>query len=66
MDPQSNAEYGPAVVLLVDGLRRERQRPLRVTGPVRTVLLHVGLALMIAVITLFGVLDSSQFIYFQF
>ena len=54
------------VVLLVDGLRRERQRPLRVTGPVRTVLLHVGLALMIAVITLFGVLDSSQFIYFQF
>jgi len=54
------------VVLLVDGLRRERQCPLRVTGPVRTVLLHVGLALMIAVITLFGVLDSSQFIYFQF
>ena len=44
------------------GLLQERSHPLRLS-PVSQ---HLAVALMIAVITLFGILDSSQFIYFQF
>lgn len=55
------------LVMLVDGIRRERRvEPSGEPSGTVTVLLHVWIALMIAIICLFGVLDSSQFIYFQF
>lgn len=54
------------VVMLVDAVKQERRYHLPLNPTVKAVLLHVWLAMMIAFITLFGVLDSSQFIYFQF
>lgn len=54
------------VVMFVDAVRQERRYHLPLNSTVKAVLLHVWLAMMIAFITLFGVLDSSQFIYFQF
>ena len=53
-------------VMLVNGFRQERHLPIPFNAKTKTWLLHIGLALMIAVISLFGILDSSQFIYFQF
>lgn len=54
------------LAMLLDGIRQERHDHIPLNAKTKTILLHVGLALMIAVICLFGVLDSSQFIYFQF
>lgn len=49
-------------LLSLYGLLQEHSRPLRLSP----VFQHLAIAAMIAVITLIGVLDSSQFIYFQF
>ena len=54
------------LALLADGLTAEGRGLTAEGRGVRVVLMHVGIALMIAIICLFGVLDSSQFIYFQF
>ena len=53
-------------VLLLKELRDEFGWQFNLREPVRQVALHAGLALLIACIIAFGVLDSNQFIYFQF
>ena len=52
--------------LITKELYEESGRSVPFTRNVRLVVEHIGLAALIACIILFGVLDSNQFIYFQF
>ena len=54
------------LALLIDGIRQEHHEPIPLNANLKALLLHIGIALLIAIICLFGFLDSSQFIYFQF
>ena len=54
------------LLMLMTGLRKERKTTPPSNIPQASWPKLVAIALLIAVITLFGVLDSSQFIYFQF
>lgn len=54
------------LAMFIDAIRQECHYHLPWSNTVKAVLLHIGIALLIAIICLFGVLDSSQFIYFQF
>lgn len=53
-------------IVVLKELRDEFGLRLPLRGAVRQVALHVWLALLVACIIGFGVLDSNQFIYFQF